>query len=179
MSEGRKKGDLKGQNRLVLILSVLLLGVVAFLYVGPDVLDLGIDKGTLPFINAIINGFTGLLLIRAFVAIKNGHVQKHRTIMLAAVVCSVVFLVLYILQHSSFESTSYPDDAPAKGLYLFILLSHIVLAAVIVPLVLLTLVRALSERFDKHRKIAKVTLPLWLYVSITGVIVYLMIAPYY
>ena len=178
MNSGQQ-GSLKKQNRAVAVLSVLLLAVVAFLYTGPDVWKLGVEKGTLPFINALINGLTTLLLIWAFVAIKNGQTQKHKTLMLAAVICSVVFLVLYVLQHASFDSTSYPDEVAGKGIYLFVLLTHIVLAAVIVPLVLLTLVRALSERFDKHRKIAKVTLPLWLYVSITGVIVYLMISPFY
>jgi len=174
-----QQGSLKKQNRVVAILSIVLLAVVAFLYAGPDLLKLDLEKGTLPFINAIINGLTTLLLIWAFVAIKNGQVQKHKAIMLVAVACSVVFLTLYILQHSSFDSTTYPEETAGRGMYLIILASHIVLAALIVPLVLLTLVRALSERFDKHRKIAKVTLPLWLYVSITGVIVYLMISPYY
>lgn len=97
--------------------------------------------------------------------------------MLTAVGMSALFLVLYVIQHSSFESTPYAGSTPA--LYYFILITHVVLAALIVPLVLLTLSRALTERFDQHRRIARVTLPLWLYVSITGVMVYLMISPFY
>lgn len=177
MNAEQPKSDLAGQNRLVAVLSVLLIGVVAFLYLGPDLGDLGIAKGTLPFINSIINGITTLLLIWAVVSIRNGQIERHKRIMLSAVGSSIIFLVLYVLQHSTFASTAY--GGPVKGVYYFILLSHIVLAAVIVPLVLLTLSRALSKRFDKHRKIARITLPLWLYVSISGVIVYLMIAPYY
>jgi putative membrane protein len=171
------KGNEKSQNLLVAVLSVVLIGVVAFLYLGPDLGNLGIDKRTLPFLNSIINGITTLVLIAAVVTIRNGRIGAHKRLMLTAVGLSIVFLVLYVVQHGSFESTTYAG--PIKGIYFFILISHILLAAAIVPLVLLTLVRALSERFDKHRKIARITLPLWLYVSITGVIVYLMIEPYY
>lgn len=162
---------------LIWVLSVVLLGIVAFLYLGPDLFSLGIARGTLPAINGVINALTTIVLIMAWRAIMAKQVERHKKLMLSAVGLSALFLVLYVTQHSSFESAAY--GGPVRGVYLFILLSHIVLAAVIVPLVLVTLNRALSSRFDKHRKIAKVTLPLWLYVSITGVVVYLMMMSYY
>ncbi|MFZ1687585.1 MAG: DUF420 domain-containing protein [Flavobacteriales bacterium] len=163
---------------LIWTVSAVLLGVVAFLYFGPNLFALGLQRGTLPAINGVINALTTIVLITAWRAIMAKQVQRHKRLMLTAVGLSAAFLVLYVLQHASnFESPTY--GGPVRGLYLFILLTHIVLAAVIVPLVLITLNRALGQRFDKHRKIAKVTLPLWLYVSITGVVVYLMMAPYY
>ncbi|MEO8066261.1 MAG: DUF420 domain-containing protein [Flavobacteriales bacterium] len=162
---------------LIWALSAVLLGVVAFLYLGPDLFSLGIARGTLPAINGVINALTTMVLIAAWRAIMAKRIQRHKKLMLTAVGLSTAFLILYITQHSSFESAKY--GGPVVGVYYFILLTHIVLAAVIVPLVLITLNRALGQRFDKHRKIAKVTLPLWLYVSITGVVVYLMMKNYY
>lgn len=167
----------RNNNWLVWAVSAVLLGVVAFLYLGPNLFALGIARGTLPAINGVVNGLTTVVLIVAWRAIMRKQVDMHKKLMLTAVALSAVFLVLYVVQHSSFESAQY--GGPVRGLYLFILLTHIVLAAVITPLVLITLNRALQQRFDKHRRIAKVTLPLWLYVSITGVVVYLMMAPYY
>jgi len=162
---------------LVIGLSVFLLGAVAFMYLGPELFSLGIGRGTLPMINAWINGTTSVVLVAAFFAIRRRNIPLHRRLMWTAVCLSAVFLVFYVLQHSSFPSAEY--GGTVRGVYLFILLTHIVLAAVIVPLVLITLTRALAQRFDKHKRIARWTLPMWLYVSITGVVVYLMIAPYY
>jgi putative membrane protein len=164
-------------DRLVWVVSGLLLAVVAFLYLGPDLFSLGLQRGALPAINGVINALTTVVLIAAWRAIMRKRITLHKRLMLTAVVLSAVFLVFYVVQHSSFESAQY--GGPVRGIYLFILLTHIVLAAVITPLVLITLNRALGERFDKHRRIARVTLPLWLYVSITGVVVYLMMMPYY
>lgn len=162
---------------LVIGLSIFLLGAVAFMYLGPELFSLGIARGTLPMINAWINGATAIVLIAAFLAIRQRNIPLHRALMWGAVCLSTVFLVFYVLQHSSFPSAQYGGGA--RGVYRFVLLTHIVLAAAIVPLVLITLTRALAQRFDKHKRIARWTLPLWLYVSITGVVVYLMIAPYY
>ena len=162
---------------LIWALSAVLLGVVAFLYLGPDLFSLGIARGTLPAINGVINALTTVVLIVAWRAIMAKQVQRHKRLMLTAVGLSAAFLVLYVMQHASFESAKY--GGAVAGLYYVILITHIVLAAVIVPLVLITLNRALSSRFDKHRKIAKVTLPLWLYVTTTGVVVYLMMMNYY
>ena len=103
----------------------------------------------------------------------------HKKLMLSAVGVSVLFLLSYVTYHATSESTVFGGEGAIRVVYLFILLTHIVLAIAIVPLVLVTLSRALSQKFDKHKKIARWTLPLWLYVTITGVIVYFMIAPYY
>ncbi len=161
----------------VIGLSLLLLAVVGFLYLGPKLFQLQIDRGTLPRINAFINGATTMVLISAWVAIINKRIELHRRLMFTAVGLSAFFLTLYVMQHGSFESAGYGGEF--RSIYLAVLLTHIVLAAAIVPLVLITLSRALSLRFDRHRRIARWTMPLWLYVSISGVIVYLMIAPYY
>lgn len=161
----------------VIGLSVVLLSVVAFLYLGPNLFQLDLHRGTLPRINAFINGGTSIVLVSAWIAIMNRKIQLHQRLMWIAVGLSALFLVFYVAQHSSFPSASYGGGA--KGIYYFILLTHIVLAAAIVPLVLITLTRALAMRYDRHRRIARWTMPIWLYVSITGVIVYLMIAPYY
>lgn len=169
----QRKADL-----IVWSLSIFLIGAVAFLYLGPNILSLGgLSSSTLPKLNAFLNGSCALVLIVAWRAIMRKQIERHRRLMYLAVALSAAFLVSYILQHGTFPSVKY--GGTLGWLYYPILLSHIVLAAVIVPLVLITLSRALSARYDRHRKIAKVTLPLWLYVSITGVVVYLMCAPYY
>ncbi len=161
----------------VIGISVILLSAVGFLYLGPKLFRLDIDRGTLPRINAFINGATSIVLISAWIAILGRRIELHRKLMWTAIGMSALFLVLYVAQHSSFPSAPYGGGS--KGIYYFILLTHIVLAAAIVPLVLITLSRALTLRYDRHRRIARWTLPIWLYVSISGVIVYLMIAPYY
>ena len=160
------------------ILSLVLIGIIAFIYMGPKLIVItGLASDTLPKLNAILNGLAAVALISGGLAIRKRNIPLHRAFMLTAVVFSVLFLVSYVIQHGSFPSVKY--GGTLGWLYYPVLLSHIVLAAAIVPLVLITLVRALSARFDKHRKIARWTLPLWLYVSITGVVVYLMCAPYY
>ncbi len=165
-------------NLVVWGLSAFLIGVVAFLYLGPNIFSLGtLSSSTLPKLNAFLNGSCAIVLTVAWWAIIRKQVTRHRRLMYLAVALSALFLVSYILQHATFPSVKY--GGAFGWLYYPILLSHILLAAVIVPLVLITLSRALSARYDKHRKIAKITLPLWLYVSITGVVVYLMCAPYY
>jgi putative membrane protein len=133
----------------------------------------------LPLFNAIINGTTFLLLLAALMAIKNRNIVLHKRLMTTAIALSLVFLVCYVLFHASTEPTKFGGEGRIRSVYFFLLLTHILLAIVIVPLVLITYVRAIAEKFDKHRKIARITLPIWLYVTLTGVIVYLMIAPYY
>ena len=163
---------------IVASLSVLLIGAVAFLYLGPKLINIsGLSPSTLPKVDAVLNGSAAIVLIAAWRAILRRNIQLHRRLMLTAVVLSVLFLVSYVLQHGSFDAVHYGGSF--GWFYYPLLISHIILAAVIVPLVLITLIRALSARFDKHRKIARWTLPLWLYVSVTGVLVYLMCAPYY
>jgi putative membrane protein len=163
---------------LIIGASIVIPLAVAFLYFAPK-LDLGFDITFLPKLNAIINGTTSMVLILAFVAIKNKNITLHKRLMTSAIILSVLFLLSYVTYHAASESTKFGGEGAIKSIYYFILISHILLAIVIVPLVLISYVRALSEKFDKHRKIARYTLPLWLYVTITGVIVYLMISPYY
>lgn len=159
-------------------LSILLIGVITFLYLGPKLIVVGgLSPSTLPKVNAVLNGTAAIVLIGAWRAILQKNITLHRRLMLTAVALSALFLVSYVVQHGSFPSVKYQGGL--GWVYYPILISHIILAAVIVPLVLITLVRALSAKFDKHRKIARWTMPLWLYVSITGVLVYLMCAPYY
>lgn len=164
---------------LIGIVSVLIPIVVAMLYFLPKDFEVGEEIYILPRINALINGTTFVILLMALKAIKDGKRERHQQLMVSALILSVLFLLSYVSYHFLAESTPYGGDGWWKSLYFFILLSHILLSIVIVPLVLITFSRALSKKFDKHKKIARITLPIWLYVTFTGVVVYLMISPYY
>jgi uncharacterized membrane protein YozB (DUF420 family) len=129
----------------------------------------------LPAVNATLNATAAVLLSIGYVLIRKGRVETHRKVMLAAFTTSVLFLISYLVYHANVGSKHFPGQGAIRTVYLSILLTHTVLAVVIVPLVLVTLSRALSARFDRHRAIARYTLPIWLYVSVTGVIVYLML----
>ena len=129
----------------------------------------------LPALNATLNATAAVLLSIGYVLIRKGRIETHRRVMLAAFTASVLFLVSYLVYHANIGSKHFPGQGVIRTVYLTILLTHTVLAAAIVPLVLVTLSRALSARFDRHRAIARVTLPIWLYVSVTGVIVYWML----
>jgi putative membrane protein len=131
----------------------------------------------LPMVNAIINSATAVVLLAALIAIRRKEITLHRALMLSAVALSVVFLLFYVLYHATHESVPYGGDL--GYIYYPILITHILLAIIIVPLVLLSLSRALQQRFDKHRSIARITWPLWFYVTVSGVVVYLMISPFY
>lgn len=172
------KNDIeKKYGKWIVVLSILIPVVVAALFGVklPNVEPLRF----LPPIYASINGLTAILLIAALIAIKKRNIKLHETLMKICIGLSVLFLVMYVAYHITSESTPYGGEGFIKGVYLFILISHIVLSVLIIPLVLITYVKALAKRFDKHKKIAKITFPIWLYVAITGVIVYLMISPYY
>lgn len=164
---------------LIIAVSVLIPIVVSVLFFTPKSFTVGEEVYLLPKLNAFINGITSFILVLALWAIKNKKIQLHRQLMMTALVLSVLFLLSYVTYHSLTESTPYGGEGIMKSIYLFILLSHILLAIAIVPLVLITFVRALAEKFDKHQKIARITWPLWFYVTVTGVIVYLMISPFY
>lgn len=169
----------KKYKKIITILSIVIPLAVAALF-GINLRELGFDVKPLTFlppIYATINGFTAVLLVAAVVAIKNGKRSMHENLMKIAIACSVLFLVMYVAYHMTSDSTKYGGDL--GFIYYPILISHIVLSVAIIPLVLITYVRALANRFDKHKKIAKITFPIWLYVAITGVVVYLMISPYY
>ena len=173
------KQQTKGLRILVSVLTILLPGIVTYLYFGPKMGTGVFSKGLLPAINAGINGATTLLLVFALITIKQGKRLVHQRIMTGALVLSVVFLALYVLHHATSEPTSYGGEGFAKGFYYFILISHIIMAAVIVPLVLMAYIRAFLGNYAGHKKIVKYAYPFWMYVSVTGVIVYFMIAPYY
>ncbi|PCJ80805.1 MAG: hypothetical protein COA57_14785 [Flavobacteriales bacterium] len=165
----------KSYRIYIIIASVAIPVLIAVLYFTPKLKLEGVDLSFLPFVNAILNGLTTMMLILGFIAIRDKIVFMHKRFMTAAIVLSLAFLLSYVLYHMTSEPTPYGGKGFLKYLYYFILITHIVLAAAIVPLVLITYVRALSEKFDKHRKIARITLPLWLYVTITGVLVYVML----
>ncbi|CAM3992868.1 DUF420 domain-containing protein [Flavobacterium antarcticum] len=168
-------------RKWIIILSIAIPLVVAILF-GIKLKDFGIDVAPLTFlppIYATVNGFTAVLLIAGVLAIKNGKRKLHENIMKTAIGCSVAFLLMYVAYHMTADSTKFGGEGTLKYLYYFILLTHIVLSIVVIPFVLITYVRALAQRFDKHKKLARITFPLWLYVAVTGVLVYLMISPYY
>lgn len=164
-------------NRLITLVSVIVPVVVAILFGVkiPNVERLGF----LPPIYASINGLTAILLLVAVWAIKNGKRKLHQNLMTSCIGLSLVFLLMYIAYHMTADSTAFGGQGAIKYLYYFILVSHIILSIVIIPLVLKTYARAYLGKFEAHRKLAKITFPIWLYVAITGVIVYLMISPYY
>lgn len=195
MNNSNKK-TLEQRFRLSIILVSIVIPIAVAILFTVKLKDFGIEVEPLSFlppIYASINGLTALLLLMGVMAIKNGNKKVHERFMTMAIACSVVFLVMYVAYHMTADSTVYGDvdgnkilDVTEKAnagsmrfVYLFILLSHIALSIVIIPLVLITYVRALAAQFDKHRKLAKITFPLWLYVAVTGVVVYLMISPYY
>lgn len=165
----------------IIILSIVIPVAVAFLF-GIKLKDYGVDVEPLTFlppIYATINGITAIVLILAVLAIKKGNRKTHERLMKTAITLSVLFLLMYVAYHMTSDSTSFGGEGVIRYVYFFILITHIVLSVIIIPLVLFTYVRALSKRFDKHRKLARITFPIWLYVAITGVVVYLMISPYY
>jgi len=129
----------------------------------------------LPALNACLNATAAILLVTGWSLIKSGRREAHRKVMLAAVTCSALFLVSYLAYHFQVGSVRFQGQGPIRTVYFAILLTHTVLAVVIVPLVLITLNHGLRERFDRHRRIARWTMPLWLYVSVTGVIIYWML----
>lgn len=139
----------------------------------------GVDLTILPLINAILNGLTFLLLIGALITIKQKNIVAHKRFILTAFAATSLFLITYLTYHAMAGSTPYGGTGIIKGIYYTILISHIILAAAVVPLALITLGRGLNMAVEKHRKIARWTMPIWLYVSLTGTIVYLLIRPYY
>ncbi|OAB80576.1 DUF420 domain-containing protein [Cochleicola gelatinilyticus] len=140
----------------------------------------GVERlGFLPPIYATINGLTAILLVAAVIQIKSGNRKNHERLMKTAIILSALFLVMYVAYHMTSDSTSYGGEGALRYIYFFILISHILLSITVIPFVLITYVRAISGDFVNHRKIARITFPLWLYVAVTGVIVYVMISPYY
>jgi putative membrane protein len=191
---GRELSDNKSYLKIIYIVSALIPIVVAFLILFPAKLSFAGDwVKMLPAVHAGINSITVVVLIAALVAIKNGKVALHRACMMSALFLGVLFLVSYILYHSSVESVKFGDlnhdgivdlneletAGSTRIAYLVLLASHIILSILVVPFVLLAFYYALTDQLTKHRKMVRFTYPVWMYVSITGVLVYFMIEPYY
>jgi len=168
--------DLKKYNKWIVTLSVVIPMVVAILFGVKIDMELPVF---LPPFYASINALTALLLIIAVIAVKNNRIKIHEKLMKTAIVFSILFLTLYVLYHMTSDSTKYGGEGFLKTVYFVILISHIILSIVVIPFVLITYVRAITDNIELHKKIAKYTFPLWLYVAISGVVVYLMISPYY
>jgi len=173
-----KKND-KQARLLILTVSVVVFAAVALLSKFKLQLDLGFNPHVFAAISAMLNSTVSILLIVAFIAVKNKKFELHKRLMLVAIVLSVLFLVSYISHHLLAGETKYGGTGTLRYVYYFILATHIPLAAIILPFILFTAYRSLTGEYAAHKKIARYTWPLWLYVSITGVLVYLMISPYY
>jgi putative membrane protein len=161
-------------------LSAVVCGLVLLLIVAPKALVFeGLDVSRLPAVHATLNGTCALLLIAGFAFIQKGRIAAHRTTMGGAFTLSCVFLISYLIYHSQAETSSFGGVGWIRPVYFSILVSHIVLAPVVLPLALYAVARALRGEIGKHRSVVRWTLPLWLYVAVTGVLVYLLMAPYY
>ncbi|MCP4456647.1 MAG: DUF420 domain-containing protein [Cytophagales bacterium] len=182
----------KGSILLIIIISIVVPGLVAMLFLVTEKLELGTFVYKLPHLHAVINSLTSFVLISAFVTIRIGLVNWHKGLMTSAVVMGVLFLISYVTYHSSVESVVFGDLdgngaldtyeeklADTRGTYLILLLSHILLSLVALPLVLLSLYHALKSNFEAHKRLVKFSFPVWLYVSVSGVLVYWMMRPYY
>ena len=139
----------------------------------------GVDFSFLPPIYASINGLTAILLVLAVIQIKRGNEKRHQQLMTLSVICSLLFLVGYVAYHLTSDSTPYGGSGAPAMIYYFLLISHIFLSMAVIPLVMLTYLKGWAGNLVSHRKFAKITFPIWLYVAVSGVVVYLMISPYY
>lgn len=171
----------KKYNKWIVVLSIVIPVAVAVLF-GVNLRELGFDVEPLTFlppIYASVNALTAVVLVFAVVSIKKGNRKLHENLMKFAITLSVAFLVMYVAYHMTSDSTKFGGEGIIRYFYYFILVTHILLSIIIIPFVLVTYVRAITNNIERHKKIAKITFPLWLYVAVTGVVVYLMIAPYY
>jgi len=168
-------------KRLFILISIFIPSIVAVLLFLPkgDPNEINPWIYNLPFINAIINTLTAILLILGVYFVKNAKVQNHKICMISSFILGALFLVFYVIYHSNAPSTAFGGEGFIRYVYFFFLLSHVLLAFIVVPLVLSAIYFAVSEKIESHRKIVKFTFPVWLYVSVTGIIVYFMISPYY
>lgn len=172
------KNDKRANVLIFLVSAIVFLAVVALKYLKLDV-ELGFNVHLLSAANATINGTVAFLLVAGLVAVKQGKWVLHKRIMLSAMLLSVLFLLCYIAYHLFTAETKFPVESPYRTVYLVILATHIVLAGLILPFILFTAYRALIGEYPGHKKLARWTWPVWFYVAVTGVVVYLMISPYY
>ena len=159
----------------ILSITIPLVVAILFLIKIPNVKPLTF----LPPVYAFINGITAVFLSIAYIAIKRKKIILHERLMKISIGLSVIFLVMYVAYHMTSDPTPYGGEGIVRSVYYFILISHVLLSIGIIPLVLVTYVRAISKLFADHKKIARYTFPIWMYIAVTGVIVYLMISPYY
>lgn len=177
-----KKSTQKQRNYTpwIVVLTILINAIIALLFFMPKYQGTGhLDLTALPMMNAIFNSFTTIFLLVALFFIKKKNIKMHRRFIFAAFATTTLFVLTYLTYHSLAESTSYGGEGPLKFVYYFILITHIIFAIPTVFLALFTATKGLNMQVEQHKKIARFTMPIWLYVSITGVLVYLMISPYY
>lgn len=168
-------------NKWIIAVSIIIPLAVAALF-GVNLPKLGYDVKPLSFlppIYATTNGLTAITLFSAVWAIKRGNRSLHETLVKISIALSVLFLVMYVAYHMTSVSTAFGGEGIIRPIYFFILITHISLSVIIIPFVLVTYVRGISGSYERHKKLARITYPLWMYVAVTGVIVYLMISPYY
>lgn len=173
-----KKNDKKANTLIFIFSAIVFIAVTALSRIKLEV-DLGFDLHLFAKANAIINGIVALLLLAALVAVKNKNYKVHKAMMMTAMILSILFLVSYICHHLFTGSTSYGGEGINRTLYFIILFTHIPLAGLILPFILFTAYRALIGEWPQHKKLARITWPIWFYVAVTGVVVYIMISPYY
>jgi len=167
---------------LIISLSIIVPIAVALLMIFPDVLFIeseNIDFSSLPFFHAILNGCTAILLTTGFFWIKNKNTKAHKISMLTAFILSSIFLISYVVSKLTNAPTPYGGEGMIRYIYFFILISHILLSVPVLPLALFSIYRGLTGEVNKHKKIVKWTFPVWIYVAITGVLVYVFMTPYY
>ena len=194
MEENVETSTSRSTILIIILLSIVIPVIVAILFFKPENESNGSGwVHMLPHMNAVINGLNTLILILGYVFIKTGNKKMHRNFMTAAFVMGLLFLVSYLLFHYNTSSTIFGDSnhdgflaleeaervGGRRNIYLAILLSHVLLAIIVVPFVLFALYFALNDKIDRHKQVVKFTLPVWLYVSITGLIVYWLVSPYY
>ena len=167
---------------LIITLSIIIPVVVALLMLLPDVFHIeseSIDFSSLPFFHAILNGSTAVLLFTGFILIKNKKTNLHKISMLSAFVLSSVFLLSYVTSKLTNAPVPFGGEGLIRYIYFFILISHIILSVLVLPLALFSIYRGMTGEIEKHKSIVKYTFPIWMYVAITGVLVYILMSPYY
>ncbi len=169
----------KRANALIISFSVIVFVVVVVLGKIQVRVDIGFDVHLFAKLNAFINSTVAILLVAGLIAVKNKKFLLHKRIMITAMFLSVLFLVSYICHHVFSGETKFGGEGSIRYIYYFILITHIFLATIILPFILFTAYRAMVGEWPKHKKLAKITWPIWFYVAVTGPVIYLMISPYY
>ena len=167
---------------VIIALSIIIPLAVAILFALPDDMKLqlgGFDARSLPFFHAVLNGSTAILLVTGYVLIRQKKIKLHRAVMLTAFSLSAIFLISYVITHISTPDAHFGGEGAIRYVYFFILISHIILSIPVLPLAMFAIYRGWNGEIAKHKKVVRFTFPVWLYVAITGVLVYIFMAPYY